>query len=229
MILALAYAVLATSDCAGCHAAAHDAWSRSRHATSAANPLFLASLERHQNRQRWCASCHLPAVTCTSCHLPAAGHGARVSEQTCARCHDFDVPQSPQEPMQNTYDEWRASQAAQNGKGCSSCHDHASRSGHDAAALAAALQVEVKRVKGRIVARVSAPGVGHAVPTGDPFRRLMLSAGGARKRVVAPVDVTVELDLGDGPGTTWELTVFHAELEVEAYEHAVEITKGTIE
>ncbi len=231
MIL-LAYVLLATSDCAGCHAEAHEQWQRSRHATSATNPLFLASLEKNARRQRWCASCHLPEIGCTSCHVPQAAHGAKVSEQICARCHDFDVPQSRDAepgPMQDTVDEWRASQAARDGKGCAACHDHAARSGHEAAALAAALQVEVKRLGGRIVARVSAPGVGHAVPTGDPFRRLLLSAGGVRRRVVVPVDQTVELVLGDGPGATWELVVLHAEVQVEAFEHAVHIMKGTIE
>ncbi|MBL8956666.1 MAG: hypothetical protein JNK82_38185 [Myxococcaceae bacterium] len=230
MMPVLVTVVLAAGDCAGCHVEAHEAWARSRHASSGANPLYVASFEAHRKRQ-WCVSCHVPAVTCTSCHLPTQAHGAKVSEQTCARCHDFDVPKmfGLEGPMQNTVDEWRTSQAARDGKGCAGCHDHEARSGHDGEVLAAALRVEVRRVRGELVAKLSAPGVGHAVPTGDPFRKLVLSVGGLRKKVVVPVDQTVELKLGRGPGDTWSLTLFHAEAEVAAFEHEVHVAKGTVE
>jgi hypothetical protein len=234
MMAALAL-VLAASDCASCHEEAHVEWQRSRHATAAQNPLYLASFEKH-GRKQWCVGCHAPktesAVGCTSCHLPEAGHQAKVDSRTCAKCHDFDVPKQfgvGEGPMQDTYDEWHASTAAREGKACASCHDHAARSGHDAKVLSEALRVKVRRKDGEIVATISAPGAGHAVPTGDPFRRLMLSAGSAQTRVVVPADGSVELKLGRGRATTWQLTYLHAEAEVKQHEHALHVMGGTIE
>ena len=124
--------LLAAGSCEGCHAEQHAQWSASRHATAPSNPLFLASFELHRER-RWCLTCHVPkagAVGCTSCHLPGTAHGAKVDAAVCAGCHDFDVPKElhvAEGPMQNTWDEWRASPAARDGRTCASCHDHAAR------------------------------------------------------------------------------------------------------
>ena len=226
--------LLAAMPCEGCHTDQHAQWGASRHATAPANPLFAASFQRHRER-RWCLTCHVPqgeAITCASCHLPSQPHGAKVDERLCATCHDFDVPKAfnvGEGPMQNTWDEWLGSEAAREGKGCASCHDHGARSGHDAAAIRGALQLRVKREGGRVVARISAPGAGHAIPTGDPFRRLVLSAGEAKKKVQVPVGATVTVDLGPTPATRWQLTVFHAELEVESADHPIPISEGAIE
>lgn len=225
--------MLAAAPCEGCHAEQHAQWLRSRHATAAANPLYLASWEHHQQR-RWCQGCHLPAADdgCASCHLPGTEHGgARVEAKTCAKCHDFDVPEAfgvGKGPMQNTYDEWRTSKAAAAGRTCGSCHDHAARSGHDPAVLRAALQLDVRRTSGRVHATVSARDTGHALPTGDPFRRLMLTVGALKKLIVVPADRSLELDLGATDASTWQLTAFHAEVEVAGHEHAFLVTEGTV-
>jgi hypothetical protein len=53
---------------------------------------------------------------------------------------------------------------------------HAFPGGHDAALVRGALEVEVRAEgKRRVLATVRSRGVGHAVPTGDPYRRLRLT------------------------------------------------------
>lgn len=218
--------VLAASDCGGCHAVAHAQWAQSRHASSATNPLYVASRDKHP-RRLWCASCHVPegdSVGCTSCHKPEAGHGAKVEVSVCASCHEFVEPKT-HAPMQTTVSEWEKAAAAP----CSACHDHAARSGHDAQSVREALRIEVKRRNGVVLATVSAPGAGHAIPTGDPFRRLMLTAGDCKKRVVVPPGQTVVLELGPTPAARWELTYLHAEPDIAEADHPLWITGGAIE
>ncbi|AKI98748.1 cytochrome c554/c'-like protein [Archangium gephyra] len=145
-----------------------------------------------------CEVCHLRGRTVLSARAPTAEalslHPVveeprlRTSD-FCARCHQFDVPlRAPMEhadrivpsglPAQDTFSEWRASSFAPSTP-CQDCHmpagSHAFAGGHDATLVRKALEVEV-RADGatRVLATVRSRGVGHAVPTGDPFRRLRL-------------------------------------------------------
>ncbi len=84
--------------------------------------------------------------------------------------------------MQKTTREHAAS--AERGRSCASCHMTANergRHGHgfaasrDPALLSAALEVDASRdAEGQAVFTLASRGVGHAFPTGDLFRRLVL-------------------------------------------------------
>ncbi len=134
-------------------------------------------------------------IGCVTCHLDAdapavsvAGHGALHQPLGCGECHEFGFPDNAlrQHPlaMQRTVTEHRESPTA--ASGCDSCHmtrDFAGRHDHRFAVtrnpemLERALRVEVERVApDRLRIRLEVVGAGHAVPTGDLFRRLELGA-----------------------------------------------------
>jgi hypothetical protein len=81
--------------------------------------------------------------------------------------------------MQDTGAEWARSRAAAEGRTCQGCHmgeaGHHFPGAHTPGYVAGALSVTFQGEPGRaLVAEVRARGVGHRVPTGDPFRRLRL-------------------------------------------------------
>ena len=61
---------------------------------------------------------------------------------------------------------------------CQDCHlaGHTFRGAHDAELVRSALTVAVTVADGRATAHVTAARVGHRVPTGDPFRRMLFRA-----------------------------------------------------
>ncbi|MDG1479336.1 MAG: hypothetical protein P8R54_07075 [Myxococcota bacterium] len=161
------------TDCATCHAPQVAAWSESRHAVAYSNPIFQHSWAETQDP--WCLTCHLPddGVTCGTCH--------GLKKQTCADCHEFDLPQALGGAAsgtlgQSTVSEWRASGAAAAGTGCIDCHPpHHPAGGHDRGRVRAAVDAAVVARGDTVEAAISVDGIGHAFPTGDPFRRLQLS------------------------------------------------------
>lgn len=136
-------------------------------------------------------------ITCVVCHLrddriltatvpTASGQDAHTmryepllaESSFCAGCHQFDNPVNDRlpvrytsAPLQDTYEEWRASGVTQT---CQDCHldGHRFRGAHDTDLVRSALTVAVTGD----VARVTAGEVGHHIPTGDPFRRLIFRA-----------------------------------------------------
>jgi hypothetical protein len=81
--------------------------------------------------------------------------------------------------MQDTFGEWQRSGSASS---CQGCHvpetnggtNHRFRGGHDAEAMRRALAVEA-RSDGRVAeVTLRTLGVDHALPTGDPFRTLVI-------------------------------------------------------
>jgi hypothetical protein len=136
-------------------------------------------------------------ITCVVCHVrdglvltatapspsgqdahPMREEPALATPEFCAGCHQFANPVTDKlpvrythEPLQATYDEWRASGVTET---CQGCHlqGHAFRGAHDQDLVRSALTV---RVDGD-VATITAGNVGHAIPTGDPFRRMLFRA-----------------------------------------------------
>jgi len=105
----------------------------------------------------------------------------------CAACHEFDFPThergQPSERMQSTVSEHAASPHADTS--CAACHmpeegghrSHAFAASHDVAMLRSALVVTAARASASTVTVTLTRGnVGHAFPTGDLFRRLVVSA-----------------------------------------------------
>lgn len=143
-------------------------------------------------------------VTCTTCHLDADGtvrsatppselavsqhairHDPGLGDTACATCHQFRGPTHERaDPflmdgpvLQDTAAEWQASAHA--ATPCSACHmpggDHRTPGGHDAAFVRAAVDVLARRTSPATIAvDLIAVDVGHALPTGDPFRRLVV-------------------------------------------------------
>lgn len=122
---------------------------------------------------------------------PGAPHAVVASAafagpQACASCHEFDFPGRPGAPMQLTAREHAASRFA--ATSCADCHmpwvgggaarhrSHAFAASRDPAVLRSALQVEATRRPGAVSLRLVPAAVGHAVPTGDLFRRLWVEA-----------------------------------------------------
>jgi hypothetical protein len=204
--------------CESCHVEIAREWESSLHHRSASDPLYERALTREP--LPFCRGCHAPSADpqwstpplarekgtgCTDCHAGLAGEHSSLAAanhpshpaKACASCHEFAFPNG-QGSMQKTASEHRAS--AFSGTACSSCHmestgpgkkhrDHRFEVGREM--LARALVADVARAGATRVAFRLRPGsIGHAFPTGDLFRRLVveveaLDEGGnvlARKR-----------------------------------------------
>ncbi len=185
--------------CERCHVAIAAEHARSMHARAAIDPLFQRELARVPD-PTFCLACHgadrdPPGLGCGSCHgdevilatreTGRAPHPVRVApslgtDEVCAGCHQFDFPGRAGEPMQATLDE--ATLLGPERARCVDCH--AGASGHafevSDAMLAASIHTnatarrEGTEVHVRLTLR--AGEVGHAVPTGDVYRRLEVRA-----------------------------------------------------
>jgi hypothetical protein len=77
--------------------------------------------------------------------------------------------------LQDTVAEWAASAAASDTP-CTDCHDpHTAPGAHDVERLRDAVSATVALDGDRVRATITATGAAHAVPTGDPYRRLRLT------------------------------------------------------
>ncbi len=137
-----------------------------------------------------CAACHVrqharfgppprqPASRTLGTDLPHGGFSARAGfedSRFCAVCHQFkaDGAQLNGKLLENTFEEWRGSPAARQGRTCQSCHmpdrRHLWRGIHDAdmtrRALRASLEVRGVRGEIRVRAELANVGAGHDFPT----------------------------------------------------------------
>jgi hypothetical protein len=183
-----AFAIEPAPFCRGCHAPEA---SVDGNATASVESLGVA-----------CVTCHVPTGGLV---LAAPREGGAPSDaphpvfrdarfaapEACVGCHEFTFPgeEDLDVPawMQTTGTEHAESDFRE--KSCAACHmpfvdggarrhrSHAFASVRDPAALRAALDVHVVRVGAGTVRFELAPrGVGHAFPTGDLFRRIVVSA-----------------------------------------------------
>ncbi len=156
-----------------------------------------------------CATCHVRGGAVLG--LSGRGGGAHpvvreprlASARFCAPCHQFDFPGPedaprlryfPDQRLQATFDEWRASEPARRGETCQRCHmpgaSHALRGLDDEAFVAGALSVRASaRAEGgttTLSIGLAPHRVGHAVPTGDVYRRLVVEAeAGGHERTLS--------------------------------------------
>jgi hypothetical protein len=143
---------------------------------------------------------HADGLTCAGCHVrnrqvfgPPRKYGSAPAPENrphngwqateafqdsrfCAACHQFeaDGPALNGKLLENTYEEWRASRHAHEGRSCQSCHmpdrRHLWRGIHDSEMVKSGLKIEVLRpivANGRVSAslKLTNNGVGHAFPT----------------------------------------------------------------
>lgn len=160
-------------------------------------------------------------VGCVTCHVAdpkaivASGaahartrprHDARG--EGCASCHQFEFPEPQESAMQSTLEEHARS--PERDRSCESCHmrasadatehtDHRFRVQGDTELLRGALAISARPGRERtVVVSLAARGAGHAVPTGDMFRRLELRAwagAGERALEAEPVVLAREFEM----------------------------------
>jgi len=184
----------ATRSCLICHAplAEQSEWIRKPGGLDP-NPAFDRALQR---QGVVCASCHVrqhqrfgPPPRATTAapgvareqapHNGATHVSAYLHAEFCATCHQFG-PSGPSlngTPLENTYEEWRASSAAKSGLQCQDCHmpdrRHRWRGIHDPDMVESGVQVGLSldrrayRPGQRVAAivTVSSVRVGHYFPT----------------------------------------------------------------
>ncbi len=197
------------ASCEGCHASIAAEWRQSLHRAAFTSGDFQRAFVRDPDP--FCRGCHAPendatlGVACITCHVTSgdvlavsgttrAPHAlSRVpefaTEAACKRCHEFDFPdaQLRQKPlaMQRTVTEHRGHQDT-----CATCHmkktsghvDHRFSASRDEAFVRSAVTIRATRRSETTIEVVLTPArVGHAFPTGDLFRRVRVSAGGANR------------------------------------------------
>lgn len=142
-------------------------------------------------------------VACVTCHMPdreilASGDGKRAPHpvrrvedfgtKACVTCHDFAFPgaeaRGEKGLMQKTAHEHDGART------CASCHmpkgQHRFAVSREPAMLSAALEVNAARTADGVTFLLTPRDVGHAFPTGDLFRRLVLRTKTARGTVETP-------------------------------------------
>lgn len=180
--------------CLGCHLpllAQHDRL-----------PVWSPEEDADQPNPGWDATLQLEGVTCVTCHVregkivvstedSARGEGLHdrawspqlASSEGCATCHQLTWP-GANLPLYDTYGEWSRSAWAEAGVSCIDCHrreDTHSWTRDPARAVSLLLSPDASRiVRGgeplRLTLELQNTGAGHAIPTGTPFRGLLLSA-----------------------------------------------------
>jgi hypothetical protein len=175
-----AYVIEPQAFCRGCHAPEGD-------------PEVMPS-EAARRLGVGCVTCHVQGGDVVGVHARSGGdHGVRgdarlATAAACDGCHQFEFPVAQDAPMQGTGEEHAASPHA--GESCQSCHmkrvadaDGREHTRHDFRVfgdrdlLASAVVARAARSGDRAIAVTLRTGaVGHAVPTGDMFRRLEVRA-----------------------------------------------------
>jgi mono/diheme cytochrome c family protein len=168
---------------------------------------------------------HVHGLTCAGCHVrnrqifgpprkdgsaPASGQklphdgwqatDAFQDSRFCAACHQFeaDGPALNGKLLENTYEEWRVSRYAREGRSCQSCHmpdrRHLWRGIHDPGMVKSGLRIETSRpiaANGQVSAslQITSHGVGHAFPSYVTPRVIVEIGQESRKGKMIPASV----------------------------------------
>jgi Cytochrome c554 and c-prime len=189
-------AVARNAACESCHQDVAEEWRASLHRSSYTDGDYQRSFAIEP--LAFCTSCHAPEATaaapeparaalgvgCVTCHAP--GHAGRP--RACAGCHEFAFPDGVGK-MQLTVTEHRVS--ARTTTPCEGCHmprlgqrdrqpnsrmrrDHRFAASRDPSMLARAATIQATRTATGVTVHLEPRDVGHALPTGDIFRRLRI-------------------------------------------------------
>lgn len=188
------------------------------------NPAWDATL---MSEGVTCATCHVREGTVLGTHAnDKAPHPVVVSEELgqpelCATCHQLTWPGADQ-PFYDTYGEWKASAYAAAGVRCQDCHmppraglatatRFAASPSHsftadERRALSVLLQPERGEVQRgqpwKFRLRVQNTGAGHHVPTGSPFKSVVIEVAlldAAGKALATPLQHTLARKVEDAP------------------------------
>jgi len=181
----LTYDASATAECMQCHAPLAE----QRVAFEAARSRGVGALPEHQGIAavgNACAGCHLrgyarfgPPQRGTGLTGPSqlpAPHGGVFrtplfeSSEFCSACHQFPAGAAVAgKPLENTYEEWKASPQAAQGMSCQTCHmpdrRHLWRGIHDPAMVASGLTPRTSTDADKARFEITNTGVAHAFPT----------------------------------------------------------------
>jgi hypothetical protein len=179
--------------CRGCHAPEADA---QRDAPAPLSALGIGCVTCHVPELGPNAStlASTASTSPSSSPHPVTRSPAFATAAACASCHEFDFPRGalgasqPPEKMQGTLSEHAASRWPE--APCASCHmpsvagtsgqphrSHSFAAHADLAMLRSAVRVSVERASpSQVIVTLAPSAVGHAFPTGDLFRRLVVSA-----------------------------------------------------
>jgi hypothetical protein len=174
-----------TAECMQCHAPLDE----QRTAFEAARARGLAHLPSDQGLAaagNACAGCHVRAHTrfgpprrgtgATGPSAPTSPHGGVnrtaffESSEFCSACHQFPAGLAVAgKPLENTYEEWKASPQAARGMTCQTCHmpdrRHLWRGIHDPDMVASGLTPRASADAEAARLEIANTGVGHAFPT----------------------------------------------------------------
>lgn len=153
-------------------------------------------------------SAKIDGVDCAACHVRQGKHlGPRPVDETshgkvaalaffkqaefCATCHQFG-PEGLAlngKPLENTFEEWRASRYARAGITCQTCHmpegRHEFRGIHDPAMTRRGLEVQARRMPWGVEVTATNAGAGHHLPTyATPVIRIEVVSGEHRREHV---------------------------------------------
>ncbi len=154
-----------------------------------------------------CVTCHLvdddvvlagprgPEAPAEEPPHPLRREASFASPAACGGCHEFEFPDARAEPefMQTTLAEHRRSTQAD--RSCAECHmlpradggrSHAFPGSRDGAWMRSVVRVEASRAApGEVVLTLDLDrdAVGHALPTGDLFRRISVEAISTRRAI----------------------------------------------
>lgn len=172
----------ADASCIGCHADVAKEWSGSLHRAAFTDSAFQKGFAIEP--EAFCRNCHEPTsqgVACTSCHgLPEGDtHPTSNARASCAPCHEFAFENAPSPPERASMMQLTMTEHGSDARDCTSCHmkhgSHAFAVSRNASFLQSALATDVSRTRdGSIEVTLTPREVGHAFPTGDMFRRVLL-------------------------------------------------------
>jgi hypothetical protein len=181
----LTFGAAETAECLQCHAPLAE----QRSAFEAARAAEHAALRDEQGLAaagNSCGGCHLRqhrrfgppqrGTGATGMSALPAPHGGVFrtkffeSAEFCSNCHQFAAEFAVNgKPLENTYEEWRASPQAAQGATCQTCHmpdrKHLWRGIHDPEIVAAGLTQRVTADSDRVRFEITNSGVGHAFPS----------------------------------------------------------------
>ena len=163
------------------YANAHSPWCLECHQpTRRAKGLTCQACHGSASDPRAVVGTHAPRKDTSKSHPVIVEPGLTVS--ACSRCHEFNAPylsgsMNPMRlsnmPMQSTVMDMLAFDA---GAQCTDCHDpHRPHGAHDPATLKSGVKITARATDGGTELEITAINTAHRFPTGDSFRRLVLS------------------------------------------------------